>query len=304
LLKGVAERPDAEQIQTMLLRSMSQAVYSPDNIGHFGLAFTAYTHFTSPIRRYPDLIVHRLIKSQLAKDAKSFKVTGAQVYHHEQLAQLGEMCSATERNADMATREVVDWLKCEFMSAHIGSQYEGEVVAVTNFGMFVRIPEYHIDGLVHVTSLGQDYFHFDRASQRLVGESSGVVFQLGDKVKIEVANVDLEDRKIDFELIEAIGQSPRKVLSERERIYARAKRAKSGKQGLAGGTANRKQPTKSNSSKETKGSSKDDFSNKTSTKRKSKKKKIAGKSKKSPKSTKRDKTKANKPSSKKKKRNR
>jgi ribonuclease R len=226
LLKGVAHRPDAEQIQTMLLRSMSQAVYSPDNLGHFGLAFKAYTHFTSPIRRYPDLIVHRLIKSQLAKEAKPYPLMGAQTYSYEQLAQLGEACSATERNADMATREVVDWLKCEFMSAHIGSQYEGEVVAVTNFGMFVRIPEFHIDGLVHVTSLGQDYFHFDRATQSLVGESSGVVFQLGDKVKIEVANVDLEDRKIDFELIEFSSNKVTRKRSEREKLYLRAKKDK------------------------------------------------------------------------------
>ncbi len=223
LLKGVAERPDAEQIQTMLLRSMSQAVYSPDNIGHFGLAFKAYTHFTSPIRRYPDLLIHRLIKAQLSKEDKKLSYDGSQAYSHEQLAQFGEVCSATERNADMATREVLDWLKCEFMSAHIGSQYEGEVVAVTNFGMFVRIPEFHIDGLVHVTSLGRDYFHFDRGTQRLVGESSGVVFQLGDSVKIEVSSVDLEDRKIDFDLVESPEKSNRKPLSEREKLYAKAR---------------------------------------------------------------------------------
>ncbi|MEE4246729.1 MAG: ribonuclease R [Kangiellaceae bacterium] len=223
VLKGVSERPDAEQIQTMLLRSMSQAVYSPDNIGHFGLAFQAYTHFTSPIRRYPDLLVHRAIKAQLMKQDKRLNYTGAEAYSHEQLAQLGESCSATERNADMATREVLDWLKCEFMSAHIGSKYQGEVVAVTNFGMFVRIPEFHIDGLVHVTSLGRDYFHHDAAKQMLIGELTGISYRLGDEVTIEVSSVDLEDRKIDFELVDNDKAKKHKPLSEREKLYAKAR---------------------------------------------------------------------------------
>lgn len=231
LLKSVSDRPDAEQIQTMLLRSMSQAVYTPDNLGHFGLAFDAYTHFTSPIRRYPDLLVHRSIKAQLQASDKQNKLSysGAVPYSQEVLNQFGEICSATERNADMATREVMDWLKCEFMSGRIGHQYDGEVVAVTNFGMFVRIGEFHIDGLVHVTALGQDYFHHEAGKQRLVGESSGVVYKLGDQVKIEVAKVDLEDRKIDFELVEQ--KSSDKPMSEREKLYANARRKASGKSG-------------------------------------------------------------------------
>ncbi|WP_144393741.1 ribonuclease R [Pleionea sediminis] len=229
VLKAASERPDAEQIQVMLLRSMNQAVYTPDNEGHFGLAFNAYTHFTSPIRRYPDLIVHRLIKNHLKKSDKKLSYSGAESYSHEALVQAGETCSATERNADMATREVVDWLKCEFMSSHIGHQYDGEVVAITSFGMFVRIPEFHIDGLVHISSLGQDYFHYQAGKQRLVGEASGVSYRLGDSVRIEVSSVDLEDRKIDFELISSKQSKKVKPLSEREKLYARAKQKVSGK---------------------------------------------------------------------------
>ncbi len=231
LLKGVQKRPDAEQIQTMLLRSMSQAVYSPDNIGHFGLAFKAYTHFTSPIRRYPDLIVHRLIKAQLKKNDKAFRYDGASAYTHEQLVQFGESCSGTERNADMATRDVLDWLKCEFMTSRLGHKFNGEVVAVTNFGMFVRINEFHIDGLVHVTSLGRDYFHHDAPRQRLVGERTGVVYKLGDIVEVEVSNVDLEDRKIDFELVESNKGVKGAKRSEREKLFARAKQKVEQKRG-------------------------------------------------------------------------
>ncbi|NVJ59958.1 MAG: ribonuclease R [Gammaproteobacteria bacterium] len=225
LLSSVSERPDAENIQMMLLRSMSQAVYAPDNIGHFGLAFQAYTHFTSPIRRYPDLLVHRVIKSVLKQQGGEQDYSGAVSYSTEQLTQFGEQCSATERNADMATREVVDWLKCEFMSSHIGQQYEGEIVAVTNFGLFVRLPEFHIDGLVHVTSLGRDYFNYDQAKQRMVGEKTGVAYSLGDQVVIEVSAVDLEDRKIDFELINSKQTQKVAPLSEREKLYGRAKTA-------------------------------------------------------------------------------
>lgn len=235
LLRSVQERPDAEQIQTMLLRSMSQAVYSPDNIGHFGLAFKAYTHFTSPIRRYPDLLVHRVIKSQLAKEQAAGVYTGAVAYSHEQLTQYGEICSGTERNADMATRDVMDWLKCEFMSSHIGHEYDGEVVAVTNFGLFVRIQEFHIDGLIHITALGRDYFNFDAGKQRLVGEKSRVMYQLGDRLKISVASVDLEDRKIDFELVAAEDAKKARPLSEREKLYQKAKYKSQAKSGSARG---------------------------------------------------------------------
>ena len=240
LLRNVQERPDVEQIQTMLLRSMSQAVYSPDNIGHFGLAFKAYTHFTSPIRRYPDLLVHRVIKSYLTKQDPEHNYSGAVSYSHEQLTQFGEICSGTERNADMATRDVMDWLKCEFMSSHIGHEYIGEVVAVTNFGLFVRIQEFHIDGLVHITALGRDYFNFDAGKQRLVGEKTRVVYQLGDEVKIIVASVDLEDRKIDFDLVPDDEQRKAAPLSEREKLYRRAQSKASGEQREGRGRSNSK----------------------------------------------------------------
>ncbi len=279
VLKSVSERADAEQIQVMLLRSMNQAVYTPDNEGHFGLAFKAYTHFTSPIRRYPDLLIHRMIKGQLKKQDKSLKYTGATNYSHEELTQYGEICSATERNADMATREVVDWLKCEFMSSHIGHQYDGEVVAVTNFGMFVRIPEFHIDGLVHVSSLGQDYFHHNVGKQRLVGEATGVSYGLGDQVRIEVSKVDLEDRKIDFELIESKSSKKIKPMSEREKLYARAKSKVKGKaRGKGEGRRSKYPDAKAPSDKKTGGKKKSSNSPKTKNK-KPKGKKPTGKRK-------------------------
>ncbi len=192
------QRPDQELIQTMLLRSMKQAVYDGDNIGHFGLALDAYAHFTSPIRRYPDLVVHRAIKGILAKQKQ--KVAGAKVYTEEEIEQLGEQCSMTERRADDATRDVADWLKCEFMQDHVGATFEGVVSSVTNFGLFVRLIEYHIDGLVHITSLDNDYYHYDDVKQCLVGEQSNTQFRLGDELVVKVASVNLDERKIDLVL--------------------------------------------------------------------------------------------------------
>ncbi|WP_100644304.1 ribonuclease R [Alteromonas facilis] len=191
-------RPDQELIQTMLLRSMKQAVYDCDNIGHFGLALEAYAHFTSPIRRYPDLVVHRAIKAVLAKQAGKRPATGGKSYSVEEVEQLGEQCSMTERRADDATRDVADWLKCEFMLDHVGDSFEGVVASVTNFGLFIRLTEYHIDGLVHITSLENDYYHFDEVKQCLIGETFGRVYRLGDTVSVKVASVNLDDRKIDL----------------------------------------------------------------------------------------------------------
>ncbi|MBU2977255.1 ribonuclease R [Alteromonas sp. C1M14] len=191
-------RPDQELIQTMLLRSMKQAVYGGDNVGHFGLALDAYAHFTSPIRRYPDLVVHRAIKAILKKQKQ--KVHGAKAYTDEEIDQLGEQCSTTERRADDATRDVADWLKCEFMQDHVGSSFEGVVSSVTNFGLFVRITEYHIDGLVHITSLDDDYYRYDDVKQTLVGESGARQFRLGDTLIVKVAAVNLDERKIDLVL--------------------------------------------------------------------------------------------------------
>lgn len=207
----IDERPDRHVIQTMMLRSMAQAVYTPENNGHFGLAYAAYTHFTSPIRRYPDLLVHRAIRSLIHAD-KANKAVGRPEnfqpnprfnypYTIEQVVQLGEHCSMTERRADDATRDVVAWLKCEFMQNEVGREYEGVVSAVTGFGLFVELTDVYVEGLVHITGLPSDYYHFDAAKQRLVGERTRQMFKLGDRLKVKVARVDLDDRKIDFELV-------------------------------------------------------------------------------------------------------
>lgn len=204
LLEQVKQRPDQELIQTMLLRSLSQAVYSPDNIGHFGLSLSEYAHFTSPIRRYPDLTLHRSIKYLLAKEqGNKGKTTKSGGYHYslDEMDVMGDHCSQTERRADEATRDVADWLKCEFMQDHIGSEFEGVISSVTGFGLFVRLTELFIDGLVHISSLDNDYYQFDVAKQRLIGENSGQVYRLGDKVKVRVIAVSLEERKLDFALI-------------------------------------------------------------------------------------------------------
>lgn len=200
VLLKTAERLDNELIQTMLLRCMKQAIYSPDNIGHFGLALDAYAHFTSPIRRYPDLVVHRAIKAVIKETQSDATPAGAKKYTKEEVEQLGEQCSMTERRADDATRDVADWLKCEFMLDHIGNEYQGVVSSVTNFGLFVRLVDYHIDGLVHITSLGNDYYRYDEVKQCLVGERHSNSFRLGDRLQVKVAAVNLDDRKIDLVL--------------------------------------------------------------------------------------------------------
>ncbi|MFC3094817.1 ribonuclease R [Alteromonas sediminis] len=196
VVSKTSNRPDSELIQTMLLRSMKQAIYDGDNIGHFGLALSAYTHFTSPIRRYPDLVVHRTIKSLLKKQKQA--VSGSKAYNEEEISQLGEQCSMTERRADDATRDVADWLKCEFMLDHVGDTFDGVVASVTGFGLFVRIGEYHIDGLVHITSLEKDFYQYDEVRQCLIGEATGQMFRLGDTVSVQVASVNLDERKIDL----------------------------------------------------------------------------------------------------------
>ncbi|PCI72637.1 MAG: ribonuclease R [Gammaproteobacteria bacterium] len=219
-LETIQDRPDAENIQIMLLRSMSQAVYSPENQGHFGLAFDAYTHFTSPIRRYPDLIVHRIIKSIVADDKiQSKKEKGAikKRYTNKYLAQIGQENSITERNADVATRDVMDWLKCEYMQSHIGNSYQGEVSSITNFGLFIRLKDVFVEGLIHVTELGEDYFHFDQAKQKMIGERTGKVFAIGDILDISVAKVDMDLRRIDFSLKDS-GKSSNKGKNKSKKI--------------------------------------------------------------------------------------
>ncbi len=204
LLEKVKARPDHELIQTMLLRSLSQAVYNADNIGHFGLALEEYAHFTSPIRRYPDLTLHRGIKYLLAKEqGAKRKTTNSGGYHYsvEEIDLLGEHCSMTERRADEATREVADWLKCEYMQDHIGSEFNGVISSVTSFGLFVRLDDLLISGLVHISSLENDYYQLDAAKQRLIGENSGMQYRLGDKVRIRVEAVHLAQKMVDFSLV-------------------------------------------------------------------------------------------------------
>jgi ribonuclease R len=178
---------------------MKQAVYQGDNQGHFGLALEAYAHFTSPIRRYPDLVLHRAIKAILLKQNQA--VNGERAYSEKEITHFGEQCSMTERRADDATREVSDWLKCEYMQDHLGDEFEGVVATVTNFGLFVRLSELYIEGLVHVTSLQNDYYRFDAERQVLTGEHSGVSYRMGDQVKVKVVAVSLESRKIDLTVV-------------------------------------------------------------------------------------------------------
>lgn len=190
------KREDAGLIQTVLLRSLMQAQYRPDNVGHFGLALTHYAHFTSPIRRYPDLLLHRAIKHALRK-GKAATFT----YSTEQMAALGAHCSMTERRADEATRDVNTWLKCEFMRHRVGEQFDGTITAATSFGLFVGLEGLYIDGLVHVSSLKNDYYQHDARKHRLVGDRTGSVYALGDRVRVKLVRVNLDERKIDLELL-------------------------------------------------------------------------------------------------------
>jgi len=194
LLGEIKDKPEAELIQTVLLRSLSQAVYTPENDGHFGLAFDAYTHFTSPIRRYPDLVVHRALRALVRGERKKY------AYSDNDMLSIGEHCSMTERRADDATRDAMDWLKCEYMRGKVGEEYEGRITGVTNFGIFVILKDVYVEGLVHITGLGKDYFHFDSVKHRLSGERTGRMYRLADTVRVKVVRVNLDDKKIDFEL--------------------------------------------------------------------------------------------------------
>jgi ribonuclease R len=195
LIRAVADRPDSQAISMAMLRSLMHAEYTPKNIGHFGLALDAYAHFTSPIRRYPDLLVHRAIR-HVVQGGKA----GNYAYDLSAMERLGTISSAHERRAEDATREVEAWLKCQYMDDKIGQEFDGVVTGVTNFGLFVQISELQIDGLVHVTSLQNDYYHYDAGSQSLVGERSARRYSLGDRLRVIVAKVDLESKRIDFNL--------------------------------------------------------------------------------------------------------
>jgi ribonuclease R len=197
LLSAVRGRPDEHLINTVLLRSMPRAEYHAENIGHFGLAHEKYVHFTSPIRRYPDLLVHRAIRHVLQEQkAATFR------YTHADIQAAGEQCSMTERRADDATRDAVDWLKCEYMLEHIGGTFRGVISSVTSFGIFVELQDIYIEGLVHVTSLGNDYYHYDPTRHWLMGERTRRIYRLGDTVVVNVVQVNLDERKIDLELVE------------------------------------------------------------------------------------------------------
>jgi ribonuclease R len=197
LLGKVRGRPDEHLINTVLLRSLPRAEYSPHNIGHFGLAHEKYLHFTSPIRRYPDLLVHRAIRHVLAGGkAEDF------AYDNANMQVFGDQCSLTERRADDATRDAVDWLKCEYMLDKIGETYAGIISSVTSFGIFVELQSIYVEGLVHVTALGNDYYRYDPAKHRLLGDRTNQIYRLGDLITVKVVQVNLDERKIDFELVQ------------------------------------------------------------------------------------------------------
>ena len=254
IAEATKDRPDAQQIHTMLLRSMQQAIYTPINSGHFGLAFEAYTHFTSPIRRYPDLLVHRVIKAILgntkyrlpllptpgeahAKLSKRLasrvappgkeprkKETGAALAETQSWEAAGLHCSANERRADEASRDVEAWLKCKYMREHLGEEYGGVVSSATSFGIFVTLDAMYVEGLVHITELGGEYFKFDEARQELRGERSGIRYAIGTRVRVQVSRVDLDGRRIDFRLV-----------NEGEQLAPRPGRDKGGARTASGG---------------------------------------------------------------------
>ncbi|HEY0891569.1 MAG TPA: RNB domain-containing ribonuclease, partial [Cellvibrio sp.] len=211
LLQMIQDRSDGHLIQTVMLRSLRQAMYQVENHGHFGLGYEAYTHFTSPIRRYPDLLVHRAIRSVVrgteptthvrrVDTAKAIPKKFIYPYTASDMVVFGEQCSRTERRADEATRDVVSWLKCEYLRDQVGAVYAGHVSAVTSFGLFVELNDLYVEGLIHITSLPHDYYRFEPAQHRLVGERTRKVFGLGDELVVRVVRVDLDNRKIDFEL--------------------------------------------------------------------------------------------------------
>lgn len=231
------DRPDAAAIHQMLLRSMQQALYTPANSGHFGLAYDAYTHFTSPIRRYPDLLIHRVIKALLGRHryhlemkleglppppaGRGGKAAAAAAYESAAWEAAGAHCSANERRADEASRDVEAWLKCKFMRERLGEEFQGSISAVTGFGLFVQLDELYVEGLVHITELGGEYFRFDEARQELRGERTGVRYAVGGRIRVQVSRVDLDGRKIDFRLVRE-GETVSRTASGRERAAGSA----------------------------------------------------------------------------------
>jgi ribonuclease R len=220
---------------------MQQAVYSPDNVGHFGLAYEHYTHFTSPIRRYPDLLIHRAIKAVL--EGKKYK---AGDWHA-----LGMHCSMTERRADDATRDVETWLKCYYMQDKVGESFDGTVAGVTSFGLFVALDGVYVEGLLHVTELGNDYFNFDAMRHEMAGERTGVRYRLGDRLRVKVARVDMETSKIDFVLESAAMPAPDSSPMRRPSSSARPSASRAPRSGTAPAAKTRGAPRKTTTSKST-----------------------------------------------------
>ncbi len=262
------DRPEAQQIHTMLLRSMQQAIYTPINSGHFGLAFDAYTHFTSPIRRYPDLLVHRVIKAILAHKRYELPTLPTPGEAHAKLSKrlasrvkppvagepvkkvsadtlawqaAGLHCSANERRADEASRDVEAWLKCKYMREHLGEEFSGVVTSVTSFGLFVTLDAMFVEGLVHITELGGEYFRFDEARQELRGERTGIRYALGSRVQVQVSRVDLDGRRIDFRLV-----------TGEDELLLRAMRDKTGGPGTADDGASPSRSSKARRGRDTK----------------------------------------------------
>lgn len=221
LLKKAEGRQDRALLEKMILRSLPQALYSSENRGHFALALSHYAHFTSPIRRYPDLLVHRAIRHCLQEESSEVSL-----YSLEKMDEMAKHCSMTERRADDASRDAMDFLKCEFMSHRIGDEFFGEISSVTSFGLFITLDEFFIDGLVHVSTLPSDYYHYDADNVRLLGERSGHSYQLMDKVRIRVVQVNIEDKKIDFELLEHQGKKLNKKKRTRTDKRGRARKGK------------------------------------------------------------------------------
>ena len=205
-IAGMGDRPDRALLEMLILRSMTQAVYTPSNVGHFGLALSRYMHFTSPIRRYADLVVHRAIKSVLRRDGQPDR---------GELGDVGTHISATERRAEEVSRAVEDWLKCEYAVQWVGQTFSGRVVGVTDFGLFIELEDVFIQGLLHISNLGNDYFHLNGPGTSLVGERSGRHFDMGGELEVVLADVDVEARKIDLLLPGARGRSRKKRTSRR-----------------------------------------------------------------------------------------
>jgi ribonuclease R len=231
ILDRLKERPDRHLLQTLVIRSLQQAVYQPTNVGHFGLGYDAYTHFTSPIRRYPDLLTHRAIRCLIrsGRNQEGIYRTGREkplkrqdIYPYKlaDLETLGMQLSQTERRADAATYDVLNWLKCEYMQNRIGEEFPGVVIGVTNFGLFVELTDVYVEGLVHVTALTNDYYHFDESSHTLTGERTGLSFHLGDEVRVVVSRVDMDDYKIELQLIgNDSAKGPGRALPKRRKTH-------------------------------------------------------------------------------------